>query len=352
MKEYLSGTMLPEEAHAAEVHLSSCPLCSLAMEGFEEHSEQALQAIAALNSGFLKEHFDNISPQIHLNSMAPAATMPLVGSDRKRRTLQPYWRMGSVAAALLLLFGLVWALGHRNKEAAPPSITFMSEANGGQRGEGNAINRGNNNDLRNNGVAAPVMTQAQNVTQTDHSKNKTTIASTSKESNSLAKTLNDGTARKKSSPANTGDQVDVNLKMAPHTSSYVDFETLKANEEAKKETTTASTTSESLAKSSISPTAPRSKPPMAAEVDSDRKTEAELGDESYGKGSYGAALAQYKKGMNSDDARTRYHSMVMAAQCYAALGNKAKAEQILQEVIDKGPGAERRQARKALRKLK
>ena len=60
MKEYLSGTMLPEEAHAAEVHLSSCPLCSLAMEGFEEHTEEALAAISALNSGFLKEHFAKV----------------------------------------------------------------------------------------------------------------------------------------------------------------------------------------------------------------------------------------------------------------------------------------------------
>jgi FimV-like protein len=56
--------------------------------------------------------------------------------------------------------------------------------------------------------------------------------------------------------------------------------------------------------------------------------------------------------MNSTDSRTRYYAMVMVAKCYADLGDKAKAQELLQQVIDNGPGPERRQARKALRKIK
>src|SRR3954471_13952732 len=90
IKDYLSGTMLPEEQHAAEVHLSSCPLCKMAMEGFEAHSEEALAAISSLNSGFLKEHYDAVTPQIHLNSVAPA--IAATAHRKSKGSTQPLFR--------------------------------------------------------------------------------------------------------------------------------------------------------------------------------------------------------------------------------------------------------------------
>ena len=75
----------------------------------------------------------------------------------------------------------------------------------------------------------------------------------------------------------------------------------------------------------------------------------ELGDESFDKGKYSAALAHYKQQMNSGDARTRQQATIKAARCYATLGNKAKAEQLLQSVVNEGAGPERRAARRILR---
>src|SRR5690349_17724415 len=128
MKEYLSGMMQHEEMHAAEMHLNACPLCSMAMEGFELHSEEALSAIASLNSGFLKEHFDNIAPQIHLNSMAPAAA--LTGSRSDRRQAQQLWRVASVAAGILAIFGVLWYMefGREKQSSSAPLAMANPEA--------------------------------------------------------------------------------------------------------------------------------------------------------------------------------------------------------------------------------
>ena len=119
MKEYLAGTMLREEQHAAELHLASCPLCSMAMEGFEEHSEEALAAIASLNSGFLKEHYDAVTPQIHLNSVAPVMTASL---PRKKGAVQPLWRNLGIAAGILLIVGAFWLMRAQKEEVSGSKV--------------------------------------------------------------------------------------------------------------------------------------------------------------------------------------------------------------------------------------
>src|SRR5215217_7964939 len=118
MKDYLAGTMLPEEIHAAETHIASCPLCSMALEGFEANSEEALAAIASLNSGFLKDHFDSITPQIHLNSMAPAVPVAHHPHYTKKKKTQTYslLKVAAVAAALAIGFGVFWVIDQRGNK--------------------------------------------------------------------------------------------------------------------------------------------------------------------------------------------------------------------------------------------
>lgn len=376
MKEYLSGTMLPEETHAAEVHLSSCPLCSLAMEGFSEHSEQALEAIAALNSGFLKDHFDNISPQIHLNSMAPAASLQMSKSGRKRANTQPLWRVGSIAAAMLLLFGLVWAFerSHNRESDMVLPTTVGNGAGTGNGGPGNDVNDNtagqNNAGTVTSGSAATASSsspnpsspasQTQIVTQTHTNSGaaiaKNTAAATNTLTGSPADRQNGSLASAK--PVSGGVSVpqsdpgaNIAAKDPPATKTFIEYDPNSAEQTDKPAATSTTVAARSTTASSTPDLKPKAPATSQAKPD-DTRDDAARADESYSKGSWGTALNGYKKGMNSPDERTRYHSMVMAAQCYAALGNKAKAEELLQRVIDNGPGPDRRAAKRALRKLK
>ncbi len=325
MKEYLSGSMLPEEAHAAEVHLSSCALCSLAMEGFEEHSEQALAAISALNSGFLKEHFDNISPQIHLNSIAHTAALPAVA--RKSISLQPVWRRVAIAAAAMLLIGLVWAFQHnRNPKPVPVrEIVVNSSSPSGAVGASTPATSAVERPVTAASIppkaetpagksATPVVKQDVKVTPVPEVSDKQPDAPLPAKVAAVA------------SPKPAAPDTDVKATEEPAARSHA----------------------ASAEKESVPVVKEKTAPPVQP---AETKDDIERGDESYGKGSYGAALAHYKKGMASTDSRTRYQSMLMAAQCYAALGNKAKAETLLQRVIDEGSGPERRAAKRALRRM-
>lgn len=359
MKEYMSGTMLPEEAHAAEVHLSSCPLCSLAMEGFEEHTEEALVAISALNSGFLKEHFDNISPQIHLNSMAPTATMQMSRSGRKRETqAMPLWRVGSIAAGLLLIFGLVWAFEHRHREA---SVLTNIESGGAAAGNSGTTGATGHPSTKANTVAASPVNTPGSTTQeigtskndwSSEKKNQSTPATKNTSSSAFAASdkrpmeagsVASNSAMRSKAPSEPGANSGSVPPLLPTTHAAKEY---NPDEDGGKPETNVPRSS-SFGSGATKTTTEEN--PAASDADAINGND--LGDKSYSKGAYEDALPLYKKNMNSNDPHIRYHSMVMAAQCYAALGNKKQAEQLLQRVLDNAPGPERRQARRVMRKL-
>jgi hypothetical protein len=366
MKEYIGGTMQREEMHAAQIHLNSCPLCSMAMDGFEAHSEEALAAIASLNSGFLKEHFDNIAPQIHLNSIAPAASLP-ASHAHKSGHIQPVWRTASIAAGILLVFGALWYIEFGRDEHSASKQIAMSEAvpapasqqlapgTDGSRRKSDASNESvkavvaatestgldakttaANDDYVSEMSASPA---AAPVTSKGLVNNEKPVALAAKApAPAQAMTDTDASSRNRESqpgaretveklPLRGGDQEIASLstkvysppKPSPQESYAVNTETLKKKELAKLE--------ERAAPSSM-----------------------ELGKESFDKGKYGIALGHYKKQMNSTSA-DRNQAKIMAARCYVALGNKARAAQLLQAVIDEGTGPERRAAKRELRAI-
>lgn len=117
---YLEGRMEPEELHAAQMHIASCPLCSLAMDGFEDAPKESLAALSTLNTDFLKEQFDKSLPQIHLNSVAPAA---VIRETRRRRRagehrVLPFRRLAAAAALMLTAGGLWWLLQNAGKDTS------------------------------------------------------------------------------------------------------------------------------------------------------------------------------------------------------------------------------------------
>ena len=56
LRDYISCKMIDEEAHATEVHLISCKLCSEAVEGYTKNNS-VLEAMMELDSDFLEPHF-------------------------------------------------------------------------------------------------------------------------------------------------------------------------------------------------------------------------------------------------------------------------------------------------------
>lgn len=376
MKEYLSGTMLSEEMHAAEVHLNSCALCSLAMEGFEEHSEEALQAIASLNSGFLKEHFDNITPKIHLNSVAHVI-MPTAES-RKRITLAPLWRVGSVAAAALLIFGIIWAfdrrssMGLRQERQIAVNESGTAPKHGGHgavTGSADAARTTSSEDLAASREgspltpSAPVAVAVNKQPKAEQSENSapqlaevspSVIGAAVRQQSVVDGARAAGTAATKpnatSPDAASGSGAGRDITIV---SEYRPANDAVQSEDSRNESAREQASNADVAPLKSAPASPRTKSTSSASASSVPAAHSdEAGDKSYGKGSHQAALANHLKGTKSSDEHVRYNSMLMAAKEYVALGNKEKAEELLKRIIDNGSGRIRREARRELKRLK
>ena len=114
VKDYVSGSMIKEECHALEHHITSCPFCSEAIEGYQAHTAAA-EAAQHINASFLTAHFQSISPQIHLNGVGSSV------SRHRRSGVQPLWY--TTAILLLLGLGIMWFMeSHKTKSSQVKAI--------------------------------------------------------------------------------------------------------------------------------------------------------------------------------------------------------------------------------------
>ena len=359
MKDYLAGNMLPEEVHAAEMHISSCPLCSMALDGFEAHSEEALEAIASLNSGFLKDHFDAITPKIHLNSLAPAATFD--SRTRKKKKSISLLQVTGIAAALLVGFGTLWFMDHRNHANETNAIAVKTEAS----------------KTPTTDVVPPVHTEREEMMHkatTDKSATGNAIVA----EKPIAKKDPEPTSDLEAQPvigsaappaAAASEQ---NIAAAPVMKAVPRMKEKAADERAAKDTTfntrafnTSSRNeyaasdgySRTESKDAYKPTGLKMSAAAAPGKSDDAKAMSanedhlQKGDDLLSQNKYGAALTHYNKELNSADRGHHAQAAIGAAQCYAKLGNKRKAISLLQEVIDQESGQQRRRAKRLLREL-
>jgi len=388
IKEYLSGTMLPEEMHAVEMHLNSCPLCNMAMEGFEEHNEEALAAIASLNSGFLKDHFDTIAPQIHLNSIASAATLPAPPSSNKRSSI-PLLRTVSIAAAVILSFGTLWYFEFGRNPGKQTSKIAERETPANSVSDGTV----SLNTPQQVTLPAPAIQSTPSV-QTPGTSPKAEKSdyqsATSQSAAGQAPVASHANLMDSTSPQLPVDQFDkaayaINKKKSTNLQSQLKYNAAPAGAKpvtAEDELEHAATkNTNDLA--SISPQAYQTTnatksvnigggrttgqkyevdgvqlPPATATYRKEARAaetkepgELEKGNNAFDAGKYSQALKNYTQAMQSGSSRERTEAAVKAARCYAALGNTAKARKMLEEVVANGAGPERRAARRALREM-
>ncbi len=65
---------------------------------------------------------------------------------------------------------------------------------------------------------------------------------------------------------------------------------------------------------------------------------------------YSSAVTTFQKEFSSTNKSRRHEAMIMAARSYINLGNKTKATQLLQNIIEEG-GPEKRSAKKLLKEI-
>lgn len=357
MKDYLAGTMLPEEVHAAETHISSCPLCSMALEGFQEHTEEALAAISSLNSGFLKDHFDSISPQIHLNSLAPAIPVAHHGqaTHKKKGNLIPLYKLGAVAAAILVGFGIFWMIGSRdniehtgmiaqNEPATAQSVekpqpaTNVSQAAKMAESSQVTVPVGDSKmELRKQSAYSPEQPATGKAVAADRIAANAAKPEAASATEDQAFSMSSGAAAPSAPPAATKPVARTMTKdrSVMMTDSVAPDKT-KAKQAAKMLAVRETEDEKKVAE--------RSRAEESVDEDADH---LQLGNEAYSSKNYQSALNHYKAQMNTGRPKRRAEATFRAAECYKNLGNRTKAVSLLKGLVE-NDGPYRKSARKLL----
>lgn len=398
LKDYVAGHMSTEECHAIEHHLNSCPLCSAAIDGMLLQPEKALETVNQFNTDFLREHLGlkNPQPQVtnnnHSASAAPAAdeqearpatpTIPLPRFNVRQLT-----RPVSIAAALVLIFVLVWYLRPDPKGAKSTAIAQKLDSEQNPKTAQRELR--DEPVLPAENVAAPAPAPSAGPApqpQQDNSAVAATGATTNLEKENRAadkiadlkaKTVvpatnaaagptqtaaaNKALAEKKKDAAPGKEQLAATAKTAK-TAGKEDrkaVEQLATTKDASGYKGTADASVHAFSQpaptvASRSEAAPAAKAQdQAAGAVATEQLPADKQDKGkyyFNQQKYGEALKEYKNDINSSSKPKRHEATYMAAQCYIKLGNTKEAERLLKIIVDEG-GSQKRHAKKLLESL-
>lgn len=112
LKNYVSGKMVHEEAHAVESHLLSCPFCTDAVEGLMEGKVQgAINNIDKLDSSFIAKHFGVEAKEIKSAAPPPvikAGSYSTQPEKTEKKTISIHWKPMAAAAGLIAVACIAW----------------------------------------------------------------------------------------------------------------------------------------------------------------------------------------------------------------------------------------------------
>lgn len=325
-REYLAGSMLPIESHAVEVHLNVCPFCRLAIEGFEEFSLSDSKPIEELSANFLKEHFDRISPQIHLNAIAPSVALKSTGASKSISA--HFWRSLAIASSVLFAFGVLWFFEFKEpQQTQEKQIAEVAKPK---------------NTTENNIVT---ISQAARENLPNQELQKSAIPDASQAHQDEAKTI----AIKQDNPSTNAALPGLGHGIVKEKSDGSDkLQNAKelALDEANEENTSAQVVIDKTNTESRAAVAKKSK--TAATTNTNDLAEA---DKLFYSGKYKEALSHYQQRMQSPNVQEQGFATIRAAHCYVQLGERAKAKALLEQTIHSADTTVVIAARKAINAL-
>ncbi|MBS1645249.1 MAG: hypothetical protein JST36_09450 [Bacteroidetes bacterium] len=325
-REYLAGSMLPIESHAVEMHLNVCPLCRIAIEGFEEFSLSDTKPIEELSANFLKEHFDRISPQIHLNTLAPSVVLKPTGASKSISA--HFWRSLAIASSVLLAFGVLWY------------FEFKEPQQSQERQIAEVVKQ--KIPTENNNVAsslAPTETLPNQVLQ------KSAILDAAQEHNDEAKIIALERTNPSANAAIPSQDHDTSEEKLGGSDKQQYTKEL-ALDEAYEENTSTQVVTDKTTSESRATVAKKSNP--APTTNANDLAEA---DKLFYSGKYKEALLHYQQRMQSPNAQVQGFATIRAAHCYVQLGERAKAKTLLELAIHSADSTVVVAARKAFSAL-
>lgn len=352
LKSYVSGSMVHEEAHAAEVHLLSCPLCADAVEGLQENGDpQAIKAMDVFPKEFLKQHLGETNAEEYITAPtkpASAATQEEVETPREKKHKSiRIWRITSIAAALVIGIGALWLLRGVLKESNDATIAEavnIEKTTTKPSAEFTApvadVDTSNVIDTASTTMVASVDTaQAAMPTEEVSTKPENALLA---EADMAKDKVKEGLAKKAAAEKKAAEK-----KAKEQAAAKVAREET-ADKEVRARMGNSYDANNNDTKYSETAAA---KP---AVVQEEKKAVAPpkeyTADELYDQKKYSQALAKYKKQMNSADREQRDEARLNISRCHIALGQNASAKAILQSLVDEN-SSQKRKAKRLLKKI-
>jgi len=335
IREYIGGNLSVEERHAADHHLNSCMFCSDAMDAYQAGAK-SLAGMEALNNGFLKEYFARHSPQVHLNSMALSAVVPVRKSRSNRKSV--LLRPSGIVAAVLLLAGAVWYMefdGDQFKGGGRDAAAVTS-ASAAVQAERPPVVKLQQETIIADKPAPSTMPVTEPLKPA-----ATVVAAVPEPPAKKTEDRSEKPLTQKTKAAENTAAKSVASSRSPGVSHHADQK--PANPESGAGLLNLSTEER---------IAPADEKNPQTDQDATMPAKEEAKDDAgslFQAGKYNAALGSYKKLMNSGDKRTRQDATLMAARCYMNLGQKDNALQLLESLAATGSGPQKRTAKRMLR---
>lgn len=376
LKEYVSGSMSPEEAHAVEQHLHSCPMCSDAVDGLMAQQGKGVEVMNTINADFLTKHLGTANPQAPRNiNMPPTNTANTTDKRRKpapamikAKPVKSYFAFRTMSVAATILFAIVgiWYYRLTNdvlQESQPvaqelPKPAPIEQPAAAQYAEDTQEAIAAAADMVNNGITE-VGTGA-SITQSPATKDKGVVAMAAptreKEKEGLLKRLGnkiEAAAAKKTTQQLLGaiknDNPDKYATSAKN--QFVEEQRMKPKEERADIVDMQAGNASRATGNSYQPAEDVKAVTISEKEAAEPVSKIDKADQLLKSGKASDALNLYTQEMRGASSRgKRQEAAIGAARCYVALGNRYKAKDILLSIVDEG-GPRKREAKRMLKEL-
>lgn len=376
LKEYVSGSMSPEEAHAVEQHLHSCPMCSDTVDGLMAQQGKGVEVLNTLNADFLTKHLGTANPQAPRNiNMPPTNTANTRDTQKKpspamikAKPVRSYFAFRTMSVAATILFAIVGIWYYRlTNDVMQQSQSVAQELPKPAPVEQPAVAQYAEDtqeaiaaaaDMVNNGITEVGTGSA--ITQSPTTKDKGVVAMATptpeKEKEGLLKRLGnkiEAAAAKKTTQQLLGaiknDNPDKYATSAKN--QFVEEQRMKPKEERSEAMDMQPGNASRATGNSYQPAEDVKAVTISEKEAAEPVSKIDKADQLLKSGKASDALNLYTQEMRGASSKgKRQEAAIGAARCYVALGNRYKAKDILLSIVDEG-GPRKREAKRMLKEL-